>query len=418
MGKPLRILCVASNKEHVYILTSAIRFNSKGDEEGGKLYALIRSEQYPAQISNATWTLVDTLSPTSRDNTLQPTMQCSVDSKGIFVVSDGTIRLIHASSNSTSSSNGWTAMAASVPNEDNLKTWRIFWPEDKTGKQTETVVSFPRPMDDQHPQTIPYLDTIAFDSTWHMDEKTRQHHRIGNFSGFVAHVEYGDGQLFVINKLNPPFRTGNSTVDTYNQTLAHYPFPVSETGAAAPLPITSLPWNTPGCLESRIYRSPITAVANGKLYLLCDSKVLDTHNMYIFDSKSNQTQSHSFNIRIDAWSSMTVVYGSASRAEPRFAIVTSLDITHAIDLSSMESVQISDTIFVSENLKKPNPPPSECAESCSMGKQIMKLIIGLVSAFVVLVLICVVFWCRRRKNRKLRAAVSRDQNAAAHESIE
>ncbi|KAG0334899.1 hypothetical protein BG000_007950 [Podila horticola] len=60
MGKPLRPLCVATDQEYVYFVTTAVRYNNDGLDYGDILTALVRSERGPASLANTTWTLVST----------------------------------------------------------------------------------------------------------------------------------------------------------------------------------------------------------------------------------------------------------------------------------------------------------------------------------------------------------------------
>ncbi|KAG0074085.1 hypothetical protein BGZ92_003533, partial [Podila epicladia] len=81
MGKPLKPLCVATNKEFIYFAANAVRHDSKGHDEGDPLCAMVRSERLPS-LKSTTWTLVSTLpSPWSTPHVY---LACDVDRHGVF----------------------------------------------------------------------------------------------------------------------------------------------------------------------------------------------------------------------------------------------------------------------------------------------------------------------------------------------
>ncbi|KAG0334900.1 hypothetical protein BG000_007951 [Podila horticola] len=86
-----------------------------------------------------------------------------------------------------------------------------------------------------------------------------------------------------------------------------------------------------------------------------------------------------------------LVYGpGAPDQDPQFGILISESGHFAVDLrsvngSNLSYTRISDSIFVTENLKT-TKPPTLCGESCEFGKRI-KLLIIIVSIVVVLFVI-------------------------------
>lgn len=151
MGKPLRPLCVATNQEYVYFVTTAVRYNNDGLDYGDILTALVRSERRPASLANTTWTLVSTFPAPMR---YYPQMECSVNSSGVFSLRyststdytrctfDPAAPIISAQTytKGNSTHGEWSDVTLAYPTDTTYMTKRYIQPEDSDYRAVEMLV--------------------------------------------------------------------------------------------------------------------------------------------------------------------------------------------------------------------------------------------------------------------------------------
>ncbi|KAF9331001.1 hypothetical protein BG006_006094 [Podila minutissima] len=173
-------------------------------------------------------------------------------------------------------------------------------------------------------------------------------------------------------------------------TLVHMPFTVPLNRSSTELQITRTQWNTE--CELRTTYGTTLAVANGKLYYLCQNTDKATAEsftyLYIHDSKTGATQGP---WRFDgSYRDLRLVYGSAVLDEgeegPKFGIVESQRGHVAIDLRSagharLKLFSVLDKAIVSGNLNAYEFSRS-CDESCPMGNSVQRMVIILPTVVV------------------------------------
>ncbi|KAG0010274.1 hypothetical protein BGZ81_002866 [Podila clonocystis] len=195
--------------------------------------------------------------------------------------------------------------------------------------------------------------------------------QLANVQDSVYNIAYGDGTMFVILKGSSMMSLPDTSMIGYNKSLAFFPFQAPYT-LPSPLSTGNVPWNV-GCAESYSSGNDVgaTAVANGKLYYLCESNTSSaTLRLYTYDSRTLQFEGpYELSQRLSDYR-MTLVYGTAVKDYPQFILLNTIDKAFAIDLanakvgSTLYLDDITNALPVAWRDSVTSPTNDECRDSC------------------------------------------------------
>ncbi|KAF9391495.1 hypothetical protein CPB97_006413 [Podila verticillata] len=231
-------------------------------------------------------------------------------------------------------------------------------------------------------------------------------------------IEYGDSQIFSVLAFEPKIPLVGTNQTTYNKTLMYFPLQAPFHLTSPPTAAVSVPWN----VDCGLLDVSVAAVAKARFYYVCSGydlpKKRRTFRLYIFDSKTRQTQgpftSQSDNTPIaNPFVHLFPVYNASYQDEPQFLVANWLAqynepadpsakyyVPTVIDLHALNS---SPQAWPRFSLPESIPVGKDLGPSCHTRRSSQKLAIasivsGLFGAAVVAIL--VFRWRRKRKSGK------------------
>ncbi|KFH65617.1 hypothetical protein MVEG_09093 [Podila verticillata NRRL 6337] len=229
-------------------------------------------------------------------------------------------------------------------------------------------------------------------------------------------IEYGDSQIFSVLASEPKIPVVGTNQTTYSKSLMYFPLQVPFHLTSPPTAAISVPWN----VDCGLLDFFVAAVAKAKFYYICSafdsSTKIRTYRLYIFDSKTRQTQgpftSQDENTPVmNKLARLLPVYGGPQQDEPQFLVVNWLAqynepadpsakyyVPTAIDLHALNS---SSQAWPRFSLPESIPVGEGLGPSCHTRRSSQKLVIAsIVSGLfgIVVVVILVFRWRRKRKS--------------------
>ncbi|KAG0005002.1 hypothetical protein BGZ79_007314 [Entomortierella chlamydospora] len=398
--------CIASNKDSIYFVARAV---SSDNVNGKPLIVLAKSEQFPTNLNNISWSIVSTVSMDqlrpfilplyTGDNLLS--VQCVVDDNGVFTV--GVMRLLYQA-DGVDSSIRYDPNAALIDKSttthgnstvDGLGEWSI-------ASDPSNLIEDFRYVNVKNPisgnNTVYRIQFNRYEATTvikfgpevrgNRAETDKRITLLENPGYFIRSLYASSDYIYFFE---------HSTDDTgplQNYTLSVYPLPFSTISGGSINPTSTIPWH----LE---YFSPVCGGGAGSFY--CLNYVVDnTTYMYrnIIYRMNGTAITDEWVSELD-WRIMDYlisVPSQASAKQSNHSIITFNKVgLYSVNLSTLNgsiALQALPDIVVRINILTyvPPPPPVECGESCYFSK-VMTRVIVIPSVIGALLLLCCLGFC-------------------------